>query len=174
VISVFLLELKDDGVEVLWRPLHEMNKTDQPNFWWAGRPGPEGTARLYQITHDYMVGVKGLTNLTWVWDLQDENFDWVPYNPGDSYWDILALDIYGADGYTLQKYQTLLQLAGSKPIAIGECEVLPTADELAAQPRWTFFMAWAELVMSDNSVQQIQALYNAANLTTLGQMPGWG
>jgi mannan endo-1,4-beta-mannosidase len=174
VISVFLLELKDDGVEVLWRPLHEMNKTDQPNFWWAGRPGPQGTARLYQITHDYMVGVKGLTNLTWVWDLQDENFDWVPYNPGDSYWDILALDIYGADGYTLQKYQTLLQLAGSKPIAIGECEVLPTADELAAQPRWTFFMAWAELVMSDNSVQQIQALYNAANVTTLGQMPGWG
>jgi hypothetical protein len=79
-----------------------------------------------------------------------------------------------ADGYTLEKYQTVLQLAGDKPIAIGECEVLPTADELAAQPRWTFFMAWAELVQTANSVQQIQVLYNAANVITLDQMPGWG
>jgi mannan endo-1,4-beta-mannosidase len=174
VISVFLQELKDNGVEVLWRPLHEMHKTDEPNFWWAGRPGPQGTARLYRITRDYMVGVKGLTNLTWVWDVQDKNFNWAPYDPGDNYWDILALDIYAADGYTLEKYQTLLQLAGSKPIAIGECEVLPAADELAAQPRWAFFTAWAELVQSANSVQQIQALYNAANVITLDQMSGWG
>jgi mannan endo-1,4-beta-mannosidase len=160
-----------NGVEVLWRPLHEMNQGD---FWWGGRPGPQGTVRLYQITHDYMVGVKGLTNLIWVWDVQDLDLNWAPYNPGDSYWDVLALDIYGADGYTLEKYQTLLQLAGDKPIAIGECEVLPTADELAAQPRWTFFMAWAELVQTANSVQQIQVLYNAANVITLDQMPGWG
>ncbi|MBV8348500.1 MAG: hypothetical protein JOZ49_13505 [Mycolicibacterium sp.] len=171
VISVFLQDLQDNGVEVLWRPLHEMN---QGNFWWGGRPGPQGTARLYQITHDYMVGVKGLTNLIWVWDVQDLDFNWAPYNPGDSYWDVLALDIYGADGYTTEKYQTLLQLAGDKPIAIGECEVLPTADELAAQPRWTFFMAWAELVSTGNSVQQIQALYNAANVISLDHMPGWG
>jgi mannan endo-1,4-beta-mannosidase len=59
---------------------------------------------------------------------------------------------------------------GDKPIAIGECETLPTADELAAQPRWTFFMAWAELVQSGNSVQSIQHLYNAVNVVTLGQM----
>ena len=35
-------------------------------------------------------------------------------------------------------------------------------------------MAWAELVQSGNSVQQIQNLYNATNIITLGQMPGWG
>jgi hypothetical protein len=28
----------------------------------------------------------------------------------------------------------------AKPIAIGECDILPTPEELAAQPRWTFFM----------------------------------
>ena len=171
VISVFLQDLKNNGVEVLWRPLHEMN---QGNFWWGGRPGPQGTARLYQITHDYMVGTKGLTNLIWVWDVQDLDFNWAPYNPGDRYWDVLALDIYGGDGYTIQKYQTLLQLAGDKPIAIGECQRLPTANELAAQPRWTFFMAWAELVFSGNSVQQIQALYNAGNVITRDRLPGWG
>jgi mannan endo-1,4-beta-mannosidase len=174
VISGFLQDLKDNGVEVLWRPLHEMN---QGKFWWGGRPGPQGTARLYQITHDYMVGIKGLTNLIWVWDVQDLDFNWAPYNPGDSYWDVLAMDMYG-DGYTTQKYQTLLQLAGGKPIAIGECEILPTAAELAAQPRWTFFMAWAELVHMDgaritNTIQQIQDLYNAANVITRDQLPGW-
>jgi len=89
------------------------------------------------------------------------------------------MDMYGDDGYTTQKYETMLQLAGDKPIAIGECKILPTADELAGQPRWTFFMAWAELVFSDNgnvtnTVQQIQDLYNAANVVTRGQMPGWG
>jgi hypothetical protein len=35
-------------------------------------------------------------------------------------------------------------------------------------------MAWAELVKSGNSVQQIQDLYNAANVITLDQMPGGG
>jgi mannan endo-1,4-beta-mannosidase len=170
VISVFLQDLKDSGVQVLWRPFHEMN---QGEFWWGGRPGPQGTLRLYQITHDYMVGTKGLTNLTWVWDVQDLDFTWADYNPGDGYWDVFAMDMYG-DGYTTQKYTTMLQIAGDSPIAIGECEILPTADELAAQPRWTFFMAWAELVQSGNSVQQIQDLYNAANVIPLGQMPGWG
>jgi hypothetical protein len=116
---------------------------------------------------------KGLTNLTWAWDVQDLDFTWADYDPGDGYWDVFAMDMYG-DGYTTQKYTTMLQIAGQKPIAIRECETLPTAHELAAQPRWTFFMAWAELVQSGNSVQQIQDLYNAANIVTLGQMPGWG
>ncbi len=181
-ISVFFQELKDQGVQVLWRPFHEMNKPMDPSvnpFWWCGRPGPNGSARLYQITHDYMVGTKGLTNLIWVWDVQDLNFDWASYNPGDGYWDVFAMDMYG-DGYTSQKYETALQVAGTKPMAIGECEILPTADELAAQPRWTFFMAWAELVFADdngnvtNTVQQITDLYNATNVVTRDQMPGWG
>ena len=59
-IVPYLQELKNNGVEVLFRPLHEMN---QGVFWWAGRPGPNGTARLYQITHDYLQKTKGLTNL---------------------------------------------------------------------------------------------------------------
>lgn len=59
-IAVYLQYLKDRHVEVLFRPLHEMN---QGKFWWGGRPGPQGTARLYQITHDYLKNTKGLTNL---------------------------------------------------------------------------------------------------------------
>ena len=48
----YLQQLKDAGVPVLFRPLHEMN---EGWAWWGGRPGADGSAKLYQITHDYLV-----------------------------------------------------------------------------------------------------------------------
>lgn len=174
-IVPYLQYLKDNGVEVLFRPLHEMN---QGAFWWGGRPGPDGTARLYQITHDYLVKTKGLTNLIWEWDLQDFPSlitDVESYDPGSSYWDILALDVYGSDGqmYTSYKYNIIANKAGNKPIAIGECAQLPTAAILQQQPKWTFFMGWATDVFSNNTPTQIQAVYDSPNVITLDQMPGW-
>ncbi len=172
-IAVFLQDLKDSGVEVLWRPLHEMNQKD---FWWGGRAGPNGTRKLYQITHDYLVKTKGLTNLIWVWDMQDFpslSQDLSDYNPGDSYWDVAALDFYNGDGFTADKYKAMVSVANGKPIAIGECDRLPKASELAAQPLWTFFMGWSELVCDKNSEQEISDLYNAANVLTRDELPRW-
>ena len=63
----YLQQLKDAGVPVLFRPLHEMN---EGWAWWGGRSGANGSARLYQITHDYLLS-KGLTNLIWVWNVKD-------------------------------------------------------------------------------------------------------
>ena len=138
-----------------------------------GRPaGARGTARLFQITRDYLEKEKGLTNLVWVWDVQDLDWTWAEYDPGAAYWDVLALDVYG-DGYTARKYEAILALAGDKPVAIGECEKLPTAAELAAQPRWTFFMPWAELVYEGQDEAQIRALYADPRVVTLDEMPGW-
>lgn len=173
-VSVYLSYLQDRGVEVLWRPLHEMN---QGAFWWGGRPGPDGTRKLYQLTHDYMTHQKGLHNLIWVWDMQDfsgfqNGID--AYNPGDGYWDVAALDVYDDhSGYSPLKYQTMMKVANGKPIAIGECQKLPTAAELASQPGWTFFMSWSELTLSANTTDEIKSVYNAPNVVTLGQMPGW-
>ncbi|MET4108290.1 glycosyl hydrolase [Hymenobacter sp. UYP22] len=175
-IAGYLQDLEDSGVEVMFRPFHEMN---QAAFWWGGRPGPFGTAKLYQLTHDYLKNIKGLTNLIWVWDVQDFSTlpaDLLSYNPGNAYWDVLALDMYYSDGqgYTMAKYNALLNAAGSKPIAIGECEVLPSATVLAAQPRWSFFMGWAELVFNSNSAASMQSLFTASNVVTRDEMPGWG
>lgn len=171
-VAVYLKFLKDNGVEVLWRPLHEMN---QGAFWWGGRPGANGTRKLYQLTHDYLKNTKGLTNLIWVWDLQNFSTlasDVETYNPGKDYWDVLAFDVYGG-GYTMANYYIIEKAAGGKPIAIGECEKLPIAAELAAQPKWTFFMSWSELTYSANTVEEIRALYNAPQVVTLDEMPGW-
>ncbi|WP_210463357.1 glycoside hydrolase family 26 protein [Rufibacter roseolus] len=168
-IAVYLKYLKDNNVEVLFRPLHEMN---QGKFWWGGRPGPNGTARLYQITHDYMVKEKGLTNLIWVWDMQDMSRDFAEYNPGDQYWDVFAFDVYD-QGFDPSWYNYILPIVGDKPMAIGECAKLPTAEMLKGQPRWIFFMAWSELVKESNTPEAIKALYHSDRVITLDEMPGW-
>lgn len=172
-IAGYLQFLKDEGVEVLWRPLHEMN---QGQFWWGGRPGENGTRKLYQLTHDYLTNEKGLTNLIWIWDVQDFgslSTDVNTYNPGEDYWDVLALDIYDGSGFTTEKYAAILKAAKGKPIAIGECQTLPTTAILRSQSMWTFFMSWSELTFEHNTTDQIKALYNGSSIITLDDMPGW-
>jgi len=168
-IALYLQYLEDKGVEVLFRPFHEMN---QGLFWWGGRPGPDGTAKLYQLTHDYFTKIKGLTNLIWVWDMQDMSRDFEHYNPGDEYWDLFGFDIYD-QGYDISWYQYILPIVGDKPMAIGECSRLPSPEILETQPRWVFFMPWAELVKHSNSTEQIIEIYNLPRVITKDEMPGW-
>jgi hypothetical protein len=171
-IYPYLKELQDANVEVLFRPLHEMN---QGAFWWGGRPGANGTAKLYQITHDYLVKNKGLTNLIWVWNVQDfSNLsnDLNNYDPGSDYWDVLALDVYRSDGtgFTTAKYNAIKNKATGKPIAIAECDGLPSSGTLAQQPLWTYFIGWAELVQQKNTDATIRNIYYASNVLTLSKM----
>lgn len=168
-IAVYLQYLENKGVAVLWRPLHEMN---QGNFWWGGRPGANGTSKLYQITHDYLTNTKGLSNLIWVWDMQDLAMNIDNYNPGSSYWDVFAFDIY-ENGYSQSWYNYLLPIIGNKPMAIGECAQLPSSTVLNTQPRWVFFMGWADLVFSDNTTQQIINTYSHSRVLNRNEMPGW-
>jgi mannan endo-1,4-beta-mannosidase len=175
-IAPYFQQLKSAGMAALFRPQHEMN---QGVFWWGGRPGAGGTSALFQVTHDYLVNHWGLDNIVWVWSMQDiwdsstGSYDFDQYNPGDSYWDVMSLDFYDGAGYTDQKYQAMLAEAGNKPIAIGECEALPTPDELTAQPRWVYFMGWAELIQQNDSNAQITATYTAPSVLTQDKMPGW-
>jgi mannan endo-1,4-beta-mannosidase len=173
-VAVYLQQLKEKGVEVMFRPLHEMN---QGVFWWGGRPGENGTRKLYQLTHDYFTRTKGLSNLIWIWDVQDfgtlEN-DAKTYNPGDEYWDVMALDIYDdKTGFSREKYNIMVAAANGKPIAIGECQKYPTARQLAIQNKWTFFMGWSELVFKYNTNEQINTLLQAPNVLTLDELKGW-
>lgn len=173
-VAVFLQQLEDAGVEVLFRPLHEMN---QGAFWWGGRKGGDGTARLYQITHDYFSKTKGLTNLIWVWNLQDFSSlstDVNDYDPGNEYWDVLSLDMYWSDGkgYEQSKYDAIRNKAAGKPIAIGEAEDLPSPGLFTSQPDWTFFMGWAELTFN-NSDSKLNTIYGSDRVITLDEMPGW-
>jgi mannan endo-1,4-beta-mannosidase len=168
-IAVYLQYLEDNGVEVLFRPLHEMN---QGKFWWGGRPGPDGTAQLYRIIHNYFTETKDLTNIIWVWDMQDLSRDFEAYNPGKKYWDVFGFDIYD-QGYNSSWYDYILTVIGDRPMAIGECSKLPDSKILDDQPRWIFFMPWAELVKKSNTTEEIIQIYNDPRVITLDEMPGW-
>jgi len=173
-IATYLKYLQDKGVEVLFRPLHEMN---QGVFWWGGRPGENGTSKLYRLTHDYFAKTKGLNNLIWIWDIQDFNSlanDAVNYNPGSDYYDVAALDVYNdSSGYSMEKYKIMMIASKGKPVAIGECQKYPTAAKLTEQPGWVFFMGWSELVFKENTTDELKALMNAPNILTLDKMaPG--
>ncbi|MFR8738196.1 MAG: glycosyl hydrolase [Eubacterium sp.] len=164
----YISYLKDNGVPVLFRPFHEMN---QSMFWWAGRKGTNGTGALYRLTRDYLEKEKGLDNIIWVWDMQDLSYDWSEYNLGNDYWDIFAVDIYNSDYFTEYKYNQALSVAENKLIAIGECDKLPTAQQLKEQPRWSFVMSWAELTFSHNTNSEIQNLYWAENTIVRNDLP---
>jgi mannan endo-1,4-beta-mannosidase len=170
-VAVYLKYLQDHGVEVLWRPLHEMN---QGVFWWGGRPGENGTSKLYRITHDYFTKEKKLNNLVWVWDIQDFKTlrqDAMDYNPGTEYYDVAAMDMYDdSSGYSTEKYEIMKAACKGKPIAIGECQKYPTPFKLKEQPQWTFFMGWAELVFDANTEKELKDLMNAPNVITLSSI----
>ncbi len=177
-IAVYLQYLKSKGVEVFWRPYHEQN---QSVFWWNSQ-GAANTKALYKMMHDYMTNNLGLDNLVWILDVQDISgstnyWDW---NPGNQYWDIMALDVY-SDAYTNSEYYNdLLTTAAGKPLAVGECFNLPSSQTINSYPQYTFFMNWAYglkkglLCENTNSDAFIQEVYNNPKVITRDEMPGWG
>lgn len=160
--------LKEKKVIVLFRPFHEMN---QGRFWWGGRPGEEGTVKLYKMVYDYMVKQKNLNNIIWVWNIQDfPNLDTDVdlYNPGDEYWDIVSLDVYDdSTGYSQEKYESIRRVANGKPMGIGECQKLPSLEVLEKQKDWVFFMGWAELVFKHNKEETIKQIYSSDKVLSI-------
>lgn len=168
-LAPYFQDLKDHGVAVVFRPLHEMN---QCRFWWACHTGPNGSGKLYQITHDYLTYTKGLSNIVWAWNVQDFGDmpnDLYRYDPGRSYYDVVTLDIY--DQYRQDFYDAIVNFAQGKPVAIGEVQYMPTAQLLRQQPKWTWVMQWSDYINDNKGM--IADLYAAPNATTLDEMPGW-
>lgn len=156
-IVPYLQQLKDAGVPAIFRPLHEMN---EQWAWWGGRPGSNGSAKLYQITHDYLVGTKGMTNLVWAWNVQDNPAGgFSNYYPGSSYVDVVTLDAWYKAFPSSSEYQSLRSIAAGKPIALAEVGTMPTAANLSAQPEWTWFMEWSEQLEGSNTPQAIKDTY---------------
>jgi len=84
-----LQQLKDAGVVVLWRPLHEMNGNW---FWWGGKD-PATFIKLWRQMFDYLTKTKGLDNLLWVYS-PGSSGKIAAYYPGDRYVDLAGLDTY--------------------------------------------------------------------------------
>lgn len=113
-------ELRDAGVIVLWRPLHEMNGNW---FWWgsgthSGDPAPYRA--LWRHMFQYFSEHRSLDNLLWVYSAAGAEPS-LPaadaYYPGADVVDIVAQSVY--DG-TLQPFDYDRLIALGKPVALGE------------------------------------------------------
>ncbi len=171
VIAFFLRQLRDAHVPVLWRPYHEMNGKW---FWWGGRPGAENYTKLYRMLYDRLVNFHGLNNLIWIYgpnEVRNGVAEYADFYPGADVVDVLATDIY-SPAAAQHDYDSLLALAQGKPIAMGECWPLPTAELLKTQPRWAWFVAWYDLQgLPWKERGPVKALYGSESVLTWEKLP---
>ncbi len=141
-VAVALAQLRDAGVVVLWRPLHEMNGDF---FWWSagkdsGWAQPQEFRALWRDMFDYFTREKRLNNLLWVYSPTVQSNEGVKsvlhFYPGDDVVDVVGLDYYEntMDRVDLGgSYRQLVALG--KPFAFTE---VGPAFWLSAHPRGKF------------------------------------
>ena len=150
-IAGYLLQLQDEGIPVIWRPLHEAagNTYTQWHsgawFWW-GAAGAENYKALWRTMFDCFRNA-GLRNLIWVWTTQtssDEDSDYAFY-PGDDYVDIIGKDIYNNSSAAaiFSEYNAVLARTPRKMITLSEFgNVAPIASQWSTGAKWLYFMPW--------------------------------
>jgi mannan endo-1,4-beta-mannosidase len=173
-IAGLLKRLSDEGIPVLWRPLHEASGGW---FWW-GAKGPEACKRLWQILFNRLVNHHQINNLIWVWttDTREDNMDWYP---GDEYVDILGVDIYTEQGDFGSQYLTFDKIKadfeGKKIITLSECGIMPDPDKLTGdEAGWSWFMSWYGNFVRDgnyNPLNHWQKVLDHDYVITLDEMP---
>ena len=149
-IASYLLMLQEEGIPVIWRPLHEAAGNTYTYgtgawFWW-GADGAQAYRNLWIYIFEYLEQ-KGVRNLIWVWTTQtssQSDADYAFY-PGDEYVDIVGRDIYnlaGAEHFASQ-FETITHMVPHKMAALSE---LGNVDDIASQwdagAHWLFFMPW--------------------------------
>lgn len=164
-----LLELKEAGVPVIWRPFHEF---DGKWFWW-GKGGAENFKKLWRIMYDRYTNYWGLDNL--IWNLGycgDVNDGWYP---GDEYVDIIGADTYVNHTDSLVGIYSKTAQVAQKPVCLHENGPIPDPDKLEADgSKWLWFMTWHTSFIDSNEINTasyLNKVYNSEYLLTLDELP---
>lgn len=170
-----LMSLKDKGIPVLWRPLHEASGDW---FWW-GASGADDYRWLWELMYNRMTEYFELDNLIWVWNGQSKEY----IVPSDMF-DIASVDIYtSADneyGSRYEQFASLQNFIGQdKIIALSECSSIPDIDSVFRDNSvWSFFGLWyGDYLMDENgnfsdeymSKDYLIKSYNSVGAMTLEQ-----
>lgn len=86
-----LTQFKRHGIVVFYSLMPEM--TSGCWQWYNCRVSGAQFVNLWRQTYQYLVGVKGLDNIIWVWSPNMGNYD-VSFYPGSNYVDVMASDEY--------------------------------------------------------------------------------
>lgn len=141
-IAGYLQLLKNEGIPVIWRPLHE---AAGGWFWWG--KNADSFKKLWIQMFDYFKA-QGLNNLIWVWTTETGDADWYP---GDQYVDVVGRDLYGNSAADCaSQYQTVISEFGNKMVALSECGAYVDtqsplgllSEQWTAGARWLWFMPW--------------------------------
>ncbi len=165
-IAKYLKELQAAHVPIIWRPYHEMNGSW---FWWGGRTGKYSSRVLYTQLFNRLTHYHKINNLIWVWNVDrphNDNMQFSKYNPGEKYFDIASIDIYGNDFNQLY-YDSLLNLSKGKLITLGEVGNPPSPEIMKMQPKWSYYVIWAGMVRNTNK-NAYKALLNDPRYLWLG------
>lgn len=141
-----LMSLKNKGVPVLWRPLHEASGDW---FWWGG--DAESYKWLWNLMYTRFTDYFELDNLIWIWNGQQADF-LVDKNT----FDIASLDIYIDSekdyGSRYEQFLALQNIVGTdKIIALSECSEIPDIDaSFRDNSVWSFFGLWYGKYLKDN------------------------
>jgi len=172
-----LARLRDAGVPVLWRPLHE---AAGGWFWW-GNCEPESYKKLWNVMYDKMTNEHNLTNLIWVWNGQDP-----AWYPGDATVDINGWDIYAGnhvDSSQSGRFDDMATNYGTKTklIALTENGCVMDPDKVFNDnARWLFWGTWSDpftmklgVVINDEytTVELLTKAYNHERVLTLDELP---
>src|SRR5699024_10971509 len=168
-IAEELKKLRDEGVPVLWRPLHE---AEGGWFWW-GAKGPGPVKKLWHLMYDRLTNEHQLNNLIWIWNSIDE--DWYP---GNDYVDIVSFDSYpGEYNYIPQvsQYEALVDLSNNqKLVAMAENGPIPDPDLLSLyHSKYLYFTTWNGLLTEQNSEEHIKHVYDHDSVITRDELPGF-
>ncbi len=179
IVSGLLKQLQENGVAVLWRPLHEASGKW---FWWGAKDATPCKA-LYHLLFDRMVNYHALHNLIWVWNSDGADVDWYP---GADYVDILGRDFYYYPRETnhsslVGEFETLKNVFGiNKMITLAENGSVPYPAEMQADGAdWLYFMPWygdytiPTGSLNDNTAADWNLIMNDDYVITLEDMPGW-
>ena len=180
-ISAYFLQLQEQGVAAIFRPLHESGGAW---FWWSATDkmhlGAEYAA-LYRLVYDRMVKVNGVKNLVWVWNAEKTIFSDATWDPGSAYYDVFSVDIYNKS-YDYQSnaavFSNMKTLHGDKIIALSENGPIPDASLMHKDNAvWSWNMPWYE-TWDGKFVSKTKNTVWAANLAdpcvfALEDMPGW-
>jgi mannan endo-1,4-beta-mannosidase len=161
-IAVQLKKLRDAGVPVLWRPLHEAGGTW---FWWSAKGGKAYKA-LWDIIYERLTNYHQLHNLIWVWT--GDALEWFP---GNDKVDIAGIDSYpGNKNYTINKeeYDKIYGVTkGAKILAMTENGPIPDIEmSLKNGVQWSFFMSWYDVTIG-NDDQHLKSVYQNPKVITL-------
>ena len=181
-VAGYLKLLQQEGIPVLWRPLHEaagnytLYGANGAWFWW-GRGGAEACKKLWKLLRDKLEGEYGLNNLIWVWTLDatpGAEKDYASWYPGNDQVDIVGVDIYADDTEAKSRqYQAAVDLSGGhKLVTVSECGNIPDPGKcLAAGETWNWFLTWDLESYKLNTDAYWKSLMSSNRVLTREQMP---